>query len=73
MRIEYIVVSYMNTPGRWTVSLHTEDGEDYHTTVKSTVEHGPWELYVNSRFPGVPIKLYDWRTKSWAAGTGDLA
>lgn len=73
MKIEYIVVTYMKAPGRWTMTLHTEDGEDYHTTVRSTLIDGPWELFVKSRFPGVPIKLYDWRTKSWATGTGDIA
>jgi hypothetical protein len=68
MEIEYIIVCFMDTPGRWTVTLHTFSGDEYHTTVKSTLNDGPWELFVNSRFPGVPLKLYDWKTKSWQDG-----
>jgi hypothetical protein len=69
MEIDFITVTYMQTPGRWVASINFRNGEVYH----STVNHGPWELYTNSKFPGIPVKLYDWKSKSWADGNYDLA
>jgi hypothetical protein len=65
MNIEYIVLTYMETPGRWCVTLHMDDGLDYTSTIRT----GSWEDFIKLRFPGVEVKIHDWRTKSWRDGT----
>ena len=60
MNIEYIVLTYMQTPGKWCVTLVTPCGE-----FTSSVRADSPEKYLTLNFPGVEIKIHDWRTKSW--------
>lgn len=63
MNLEYIVLTYMQTPGRWCVTLVFPYGE-----FTSQVRTDSPEDYLKLNFPGVELKIHDWRTKSWRDG-----
>lgn len=62
--VEYVVLTYLQTAGRWQVLIHLNNGEEYSTIVKE----GNPEEYLKKHFPEVQVKIYDWRTKSWSDG-----
>jgi hypothetical protein len=64
MKIEYIILTYMQTAGRWCVTIHYDTGDEF----TSHIHDGSWEDFVNSRFPGIEVKILDWRTKTWRDG-----
>lgn len=62
IELDYIVVTYMQTPGRWFVTLHLVNGETFSSVIR---DGGSWEEYTKRYFPGVEVRTYDWRSKSW--------
>lgn len=61
MDIEYIVLTYMQTPERWCITIVTPCGE----FTSSVHAGGSPEKYLTLNFPGVEVKVHDWRTKTW--------
>ena len=63
MNIEYIILTYMQTAGRWCITIITHCGE-----FTGQIRTDSPEDYLKLNFPGVETKIHDWRTKTWRDG-----
>jgi hypothetical protein len=65
MNLNYIVLTYMQTPGRWCITMCFDTGDEFTCPVRD----GNPEEFIKQRFlPGMELKIHDWRTKTWRDG-----